>query len=468
MRKGVSRTRRAVAAVAVSMVALLATGTGANAAAPNLSVKNYFARSNASVLDVSLALPEALNSVLGAINIKNPIQQSIAFSRAIAQVDKLGDKGHGLGQMFEGTLNETLETVTKTLLGKTLPKAFAPLALVEKVVHEDLASVDLDLVKVGVSNVNASSTLKKVANGVRAIKSVSDSELLGVTVQLGADLVNTLKTVLAPVLEITDAPGSGLVDTLNGLLQPVEELAEQTLGVPLSLDLPKIVELLDQPLLHIGKIQTRTVTDYVGSTVRNASGFSRMEDISLFGIGQNALVQIEALETNTFAQVGEKASDAKANAVHKIVGLRVLDNEIGLIKGDKLALEINGKELALTDLAGINVDEVLDTVNGLLFDTLGLKITTFGTEKSATASKSFAKARTLEVKLAPNIAGNVLFDLTIAGPGSEALAQGTSILPTTFNPDAPPKTGVSTSLYLLAGPALIGMAVLVRRFALAK
>jgi hypothetical protein len=465
MRKGVSKTRRVAAAVAVSMVALLAMGTGANAAAPVLSVKNYMARSNASVLDVSLALPSALTPVLNAAKIANPIQQSIAFSRALGQVDKLGNTGHGLGQMFDGTLNETLETVTKALLNKTLPKAFAPLASIEKVVHEDLAAVNVEgLVKVGVSNVNASSTLAKLADGTQAIKSISDSELLGLTVGLTPALVDTLKGVLAPVLELTDGD-SGLINTLNGLLSPVEDLVETALGAPVSLDLPQIAELLNQPLIHIGKITTRTVTDYA-TGIRNATGHSLMENIELFGTGENALVSIKALETDTFAQVGTKASDAKATAIHKIVGLKVLDNQISLIKGDELAVVVNGKTVSLGAL-GV-ADDLIEQLNGLLFDTLGLKINVLGTEHSATASKAFAKARTLEVEIAPNIAGNVLFDLKIAGPGSEVLAQGTSSLPVSFNPDVPAKTGVSTNLYLIAGPALIGMAVLVRRFALSK
>ena len=460
MRKGVSRTRRVVAAVAVSMVALLATGTGANAALPKLSVKNYMARANASVLDVNLALPEVLNTVLGAVNIPNPIQQSISFSRALGQIDKLGDTGHGLGQMFDGSLNETLETLSTTLLGKKLPKAFAPLASVNKVVHEDLAALDLGgLIKVGISDVNASSTLANLGNGVKAVKSVSDSKLLGVTVGLTADLVNTLKGVLQPVLDLTDAPNTGLVDTINGLLSPVEDLVESTLGVGVNLDLPKIGELLSQNLVSIGVIETKTITDYA-TGVRNATGFSRMADIDLFGKGENALVHIDALTTRTFAQVGETAGAAKATAIHEIVGLRVLDNEIGLLKGDQLAVSVNGKQLALP----LNV---LDQLNSLIFDTLGLKINLLGTEKSATASKAFAKARTLEVRIAPNIAGNVLFDLTIAGPGSEVLAQG-STSPVVFDNNIPAKTGVSTNLYLLAGPALIGMAVLVRRFALSK
>lgn len=460
MRKGVGRTRRVVAAVAVSMVALLATGTGASAASPVLSVKNYAAQATASVLDVNLALPTVLNGVLTPLGIVNPISESISMSQALAQIDKTVDSGSAKAQMFLGNLDEKLETVSLALLQKKLPVAFAPLSLVEKVVHQDLAAIDLGgLIKVGISDVNASSTLKNLGNGVKAVKSVSDSKLVGVTVGLTTDLINTLKGVLQPVLDLTDAPNSGLIDTINGLLTPVEDLVETTLGVPVSLDLPKISDLLSESLVSIGVIETKTITDYA-TGVRNATGFSRMADIDLFGKGENALVHIDALTTRTFAQVGETAGAAKATAIHEIVGLRVLDNEIGLLKGDQLAVSINGKQLALP----LNV---LDQLNSLIFDTLGLKINLLGTEKSATASKAFAKARTLAVTIAPNIAGNELFNLTIQGPGSEVLAAGTNVEGKTF-PAPHPTTGVSTNLYLLAGPALIGMAVLVRRFALAK
>lgn len=473
MRKGVSKTRRLSAVVAVTMVAMLAMGTGANAALPKISVQNYVAQANASVLDVKLALPTVLNSVLGAAGIANPIKESISFSRAIGQVDKLGDKGHGLGQMFEGTLDKTLEAVLALqpepveLVKKKLPKAFAPLGLVEKVVHEDLMALDVEgLVKVGISEVNASSTLSKLADGTRAIKSASDSKLAGITVGLTPALVDTLKGVLQPVLDVTDAPDTGIVDTLNGLLSPVEDLVETTLGVPVSLDLPKIGELLSQPLISIGLIETKSNTGFA-SNVRNATGFSRMVDIDLFGKGDNALVHIDALTTKTFAQVGVNAADRKATAIHEIAGLRVLNNTIGLIKGDQLAINVNGKEIALTDLAGVNLDAVLDQLNGLLFDTLGLKINVLGTSKSVNATTSTAKARTIEVGIAPNIAGNVLFDLSIAGPGSDVLAQANIV--GSDSPPAPhPTTGVATNAYLLAGPALIGMAVLVRRFALSK
>ncbi|MEX2557061.1 MAG: hypothetical protein WEB06_15720 [Actinomycetota bacterium] len=467
MRKGVSKTRRLSAVVAVTMVAMLAMGTGANAALPTISVRNYVAQANASVLDVKLALPTVLNTVLGAADIANPIEQSISFSRALGQVDKLGDKGHGLGQMFDGTLNTTLETLSTALLGKKLPKAFAPLALVEKVVHEDLLALDVQgLVKVGISEVNASSTLNKLADGTRAIKSTSDSKLAGITVGLTPALVDTLKGVLQPVLNETDAPDTGIVDTLNGLLTPVEQLVETTLGVPVNLDLPKIGELLSQPLISIGLIETKSATDFA-SNVRNATGFSRMVDIDLFGKGENALVHIDALTTKTFAQVGVNAADRKATAIHEIAGLRVLNNTISLIKGDQLAINVNGKEIALTDLAGIDLDAVLDQLNGLLFDTLGLKINVLGTSKSVNATTSQAKARTIEVGIAPNIAGNVLFDLSIAGPGSDVFAQAN--IAGSSSPPAPhPTTGVATNAYLLAGPALIGMAVLVRRFALSK
>ncbi len=417
MRKGESRTRRVVAAVAVSMVALLAMGTGANAAISKVSVKNYVARANASVLDISLALPAALDSVLGAAGLDSKIEQSIAFSRALGQVDKLGDTGHGLGQMFDGTLNDTLETLSTTLLGKKLPIAFAPLSAVEKLVHEDLAALDVEgLVKVGVASVNASSKLDTLAGGVKAIKSVSDSELLGLTVGLTPQLVDILTGVLQPVLDLTDAPNTGLIDTINGLLGPVEDLVESTLGVGVNLDLPKIGELLNQPLVKIGKITTRTVTDYA-TGVRNATGYSLMENIELFGTGDNALVSIKALQTDTFAQVGEAAGSTKASAVHKILGLKVLDNEIGLLKGDQLAVSVNGKQLALP----VNV---LDQLNTLLFDTLGLKINLFGTEESTKAGQAFAKARTLEVRIAPNIAGNVLFDLAIARPRLRGIRSG--------------------------------------------
>ena len=104
------------------------------------------------------------------------------------------------------------------------------------------------------------------------------------------------------------------------------------------------------------------------------------------------------------------------------------------------------------------------TLNPLLESTLGLSIDVLGTKKTATATHAFAEANTLKIGLAP--LGGALFDLTVAGPSSMAEISGSSVLPTKL-PAPLPTTGVPTTAYFLAGPALLGLAVLVRRFSLA-
>jgi hypothetical protein len=453
MRKGISGwSRRFAAVLAVSVVTLFVTGTGAGAVTVP-QIVNYVADGSAQVLDVSLDLG-ALNGVVdtigGVAGIKSPITQRISFSNAFGQVDKLGDKGTGLGQLTDGTLNPLLETVSNTVLKKALPRVFATLGEVAK--HADLAALDLGgLVKIGVSDVNAVSGMKSIADGLRVIESKSDSKLLGVSVDLGAGLTDTLKGILKPVLDLTDAPG-GLVDTLNGILNTVDTTLDPLLApiVDLDLTLPKVEQLLSQPLLTVGLIQTGSETSYSGPA-RIAKGLSRMVDIDVFGKGANALVHIDSLSTETFAQIG--GSNPVATAINRVAGLKILNNNIDLTNG---ILTVNNKPLQLP----LNL---MDTLNKLVVDTLGLEIDVLGTNtfKAPNGLEASAEANTIKIGLAPL----GLFKLGIKGPGSKAYVAGSGVNPVSF-PNPGGRTGVADTTYLLAGPLLIGVAILVRRFAL--
>jgi hypothetical protein len=452
MRKGVSGwSRRFAAVLAVSVVTLFVTGTGAGAVTVP-QIANYVADGSAQVLDVSLDLG-ALNGVvdtLGSVaGIKSPITQRISFSNAFGQVDKLGDKGTGLGQLTEGTLNPTLETVANLLpgrAGKGLPRVFATLG--EALKADSLAAINLqDLVKVGVSDVDAVSTSKVIEGGLRVIESKSNSKLLGVSVDLGAGLTSQVQGLL-------DSTGlgetvNGLVDTLNGLLKStVEPLVDSV--VDLDLTLPKVEQLLSQPLLTVGLIQTGSETTFSGPA-RIAKGLSRMVDIDVFGKGANALVHIDSLSTETFAQIG--GSSPVATAINKVVGLKILNNQIDLTNG---ILTVNKTPIQLP----LNL---MDTLNELVVDTLGLKIDVLGTNtfKRPDGLEASAEANTIKIELAP--LGLVKFG--IKGPGSKAYVAG-NIEGAPLPSRTPPRTGVADTTYLLAGPMLIGVAILVRRFSL--
>lgn len=452
MRKGVSGVRRLAAILSVSLVTLLVTGTGAGAAvAPKLV--NYSSVGTGQVLGLHIQLPDALDSVLGAAHLSSKIDQVVSFSRSIGAVDKVSNIGTGKGLVMDGTLNPLLDSVAQALRGKALPSVFATLG--ETLKHDSLAEINdpTGLLHVGVMEVNAVSSLKTAADGLKAVVSHSDSRILGLKVDLGTQLTSTLKSVLAPVLEKTDGAG-GLINTINSGLDTVENTVNSTLGLDLNLDLPQLESLLSQPLVSVGVIETGSDTGLAG-IARTAKGVMRLANIDLLGSGDNALVHIDSLSTETGVSIDGTKGGAAADAVSRIVGLKVLGNAIDLTKG---ALKINGKSFALP------LDTVLAPLTELLKTTLGLKIDLFSTSKSATATHAVAEAKTLSISLAP-LNGALGLSVGIDGPLSMAEVQGSTVKDVSFNKPLP-TTGVPTTAYFLAGPALLGMAVLVRKFAL--
>jgi hypothetical protein len=452
MRKGVSGVRRIAAILSVSLVTLLVTGTGAGAAvAPKLV--NYSSVGTGQVLGLHIQLPSALDSVLGAAHLSSKIDQVVSFSRSIGQVDKTANVGTGLGQVMDGTLNPLLDSIANIAFQKTLPRVFATLG--ESVKHDTLAEINdpTGLLHVGVMEVNAVSSLKTAADGLKGVVSHSDSKILGLKIDLGTQLTSTLKSVLQPVLDVTDSTG-GLIDTINTGLNTVENTVNSTLGLDLNLDLPKLESLLSQPLVTVGLIETGSDTGLAG-IARTAKGVTRLANVDVLGSGDNALVHIDSLSTETGVSIDGTKGGAAADAVSRILGLKILGNTIDLTKG---ALKVNGKSFALP------LDTVLTPLTELLKTTLGLKIDLFSTSKSASATHAVAEAKTLSISLAP-LNGALGLSLGIDGPLSMAEVQGSTVqeleLPTPL-----PTTGVPTTAYFLAGPALLGMAVLVRKFAL--
>jgi hypothetical protein len=451
MRKGVSGMRRIAAVLSITTVALLVTGTGAGAVtAPKLV--DFSAVGSGQVLNIDLQLPSALNALLQPAGLSNHITEAVSFSRSIGSVDrKVGNAGSGLGQMLDGTLNPVLETVTKTTLGKALPRVFATLG--ESLKTDSLQSIDVqDVLHLGVMEVSAVSKLQNAADGAQAVVSNSTSKLLGLKIDLGSQLTSTLTSVLQPVLDVTDKSG-GLIDQINTGLQPVEDLVNQTLGTNLTLDLPKLAELLDRPLLSIGLIETGSDTGLAG-LARTAQGVTRMANIDVFGTGDNALLHIDSLTSTAKASLGGSAP--VADAVNKIVGLKVLGNSIDLTKD---ALTVGGKSFSLP------IDSVVEPLTKLLADTLGLKIEVLSTSKKVTATSASAEANTLKIGLNP-LDGALGLGLTVTGPNSTALVQASTVKGVKI-PGPLPTTGVPTTAYFLAGPALLGLAVLVRRYSLA-
>jgi hypothetical protein len=453
MRKGVSGVRRIAAILSVSLVTLLVTGTGAGAAvAPK--IVNYSSVGTGQVLSLKLQLPDALKTVLGAAGLSNNIEQVVSFSRSIGQVDKAAKIGTGLGQVMDGTLNPLLDSVAKTAVGKTLPRVFATLG--DTLQHDSLIELTdpAGLVHVGVMEVNAVSSLKTAADGLKAVVSHSDSSIVGLKVDLGSALKNALGDTLDPVIDQVDGLVNTINDGLTTLLNTNAQLKSVVEGLGIDLQLPQLSDVLSRPLVSVGLIQTSSDTGLKG-IARTAAGTTSLANVNILGDSiDNAVVHIDSLTTDTSVAIDGTKGGAVANAVTHIAHLKVLGLEVDLTKD---LLKVGNLSVPLP------VNDVLAPLQQLLAQTLGLKIDILGSHKSASATHAVAEANTVKISLAP--LNGALGVWEVAGPQSMAEISGSTVKEATF--DSPlPTTGVPTTAYFLAGPALLGMAVLVRRFAL--
>lgn len=479
MLKGVSGVRRIAAILSIGLVTLLVTGPGAGAAAP-VDLSQYSAIGSGQVLNVKLTLPkavtDAVNVVLGAVplpsgdlSLPQTIDETISVSRSIGGMVNGKVTGSSIGRMFDGSLDKTvLEPVVSTVFperaGKGLPIAEAVLGGVEHAV-DSLANLEIPaaapLIKLGLMNVEADST---PVQNVKAALSSGKSTLANITVDLAPQIKALLKEAAAPLTTITD---NTLIPQLNSLLGTITGTLEEALDIQVNLELPKIADLLDRPLLHIGKIETSSSTDALGR-VRSATGFSRITNLNIFGTSaENALVHVGVLTSDVSAAIDGTAAGAKATAIQEIAGLSVLDNEIAVFN-DKI--KVLNKEIPVSLEA---VSDVLNQVTGLVGQTLGLSIKTFSTHKQASAMYSTASSQTLKIGFHPNITGvGELLGLDIEAPSALAEVAGDSVRgvplpgPCVGSQCAP--TGVADTAYLLVGPMLLGGALMVRRFALSK
>ena len=471
MRKGVFGVRRLAAILTVSLVAVIATGSVAGASTVDLS--KYSAVGSGQVLNVKLTLPpavvSALNTVLGAVNLPTghvslpaTIDETIGFSRSIGGMVANQVSGTSIGQMFNGTLDKpVLEPVVNTLfperIGKALPVANATLGKVESAA-DSLKNIDVaGMVHLGLMTVSADSTRVKNA---AAAHSDASSTLANLRIDLSQQLKDLLKQVAAPLTNVTD---NTLIPQLNGLLGGVTDTLNQVLGTTVNLQLPKIAELLDRPLLYIEKIHTASSTDAIGR-LRAADGLSEITNINIFGdSAENALVHINVLTSKAHAAIDGTAKGAEAKATQEIAKVSVLGNDL-VIENNKIT--VLGKTIPVSLQ---QVSDVLNQVTGLVGQTLGLKITAFATSATKSAMYSQASSQTLAISFHPQIAGlGELLGLDITAPSAVAEVAGDSVKALCIGPrcNPLPTTGVPTTTYFVLGAALMGMAVVVRRFAL--
>lgn len=454
MRNGVRWSRRVAAGISLSLVTLVATGTGAGAATAGLD--SYSALASGTTLALSVKLPPALDSVLNIAKLSSNITERVSFSNATGQKNKQASSGSALGRVFQGTLDPLLLDVSRLVgyQGAKLPEAEQRMGVNQKAVAVDMAKVDVPaenpIVHVGVAEARAQSN--RVGN---AVFSSSRSTLLGVQVDLTSVLsASQIQSLLQPVIDTFDGTSSspGLIGQINQALQPVEDTLNSTLGTKLDLALPKISTLLDKPLVSIGLIESISETGAKG-LARTAHGLTRLANVDMLG----GFIHADSIVIDAFAQIDGTAATAKATkATQRILGLRVGNNVINL---NTNSLEVAGKTIELPT----------GTVS--LFETaladLGFKASIGKRSTIAQPFHARSEASSLHLELAPKVlaaGNNALFAVTVDGPTALAEVAGANVLGAKFTP----RTGVPSTLFWLAGPALFGLAIVVRRFALSR
>jgi hypothetical protein len=452
MRNGVGWARRLATGIAISLVAVMAMGGTAGAAT---SLKSYSATASGTTFNVSVQLPAALgavlNNVLGAGN-SSKIEERISFSNATSNVvEGKAPLGSAFGQVFKGTLDNLLLQVAKTPLigytGAKLPEASA--ALGQKTA-QSMKAIELLDGAIDIKIAEATAESKKYATNPSLVNSKSESRLLGIKVGLPKtlDLENLLKP-LTDVLEgDTSNPNDGLLGTINGALKGIGD----TLSVPLAL--PSVSPFLKGDLVKVGVIESVSETGATGAS-RWANAVTKLAGVELLG----GYVTVDVITTRAHAVIDGTAAGAR-NTVASV--------DLATVKlGKTTLLNLNTRELTV---AGKTIEIPLDLNDQLkgLIDILGVKVSLAPKPtiiRNATHAR--AAASSLHIEVAPKLAGGeALLSVALDGPAAVADVRGSNVLGITTV--AHPRTGVSDQLFLLVGPALLGLAIVTRRFVLAK
>lgn len=502
MRSGGKTARRLMAALALSVVAFAAAGP---ASAVRVPLDTWSGRATGSVVELSVRLPAILQSAFDTLNLESPlpatIQDKVVHSLADAQWrwgDAGSTAGHGLGELLDATNG----TLGKTING-IVPLPRADVSLDQPAEMASLLTVD-QIPGVSIAAGEVAAKARKLAAKVIDSKGASSIVDLRITLgdliaalPAGQDEINSAIDTLLGVLYGSEANPEPLRDGLVPALQTQLDAAKEALksaGVDiegatgLDLTLPTITraDLLDKPLLAIGLIQsTSTVTDGTGSLAgyKVAKARSIVKDISVLG----GLVRIEALIAEAGVAANGRPGQAKLlPAVQKLVGVTVGSNRIEIGDFTRLTgITINGKNVDLTKL-GVPAD-VVATISSLyetlLTQVVGLALSVPPVEQGVQETRLMQKAHqyvtALNLRVAPlsepvmgvdlSAAAALLptIDVKFSTANAEIGSTPLTALPVCIGV-CNPVTGVPMSAYWVLGPALLGAAVLVRRFALAK
>jgi hypothetical protein len=343
--------------------------------------------------------------------------------------------------------------------------------------------------------VNVKLGLSGLFGQVPALASVKTA-IQQLTDQLNTQVIGQINSVLGPVITqlqdtIATTPLAPVQDELNklitlkGVLNAIPDLTQADL-VDLS-----VLTAGANVVNHVGASGAMGVLSTSNSQIANL-------DILKLGSG-NGWAHIDAISllTKAFANgvksdaIAEAKSSATGGDIGGLLGLHISNADLAdLLNGTALSKTLTG----VLQKAGVPTDQVAQLTGAvnMLYKIAGISVENVGTSLVKTASFASAKAGTLKITVAPQIPvlGDLLTSLTsgtaaasalnlnavkyvpsgivlsIEAPNASAASGiGARVLSKTF-PGPKARTGVGTPFAIAF--VLIGAAVLVKRFALAK
>jgi hypothetical protein len=457
------------------------------------------------------ALPAQLTSLLSTVGNLDEVV-SLNHGEVMHGVTKSVDHALGFANPLTGTLDSVLKTlgVNSTAVSSSCTKnagctSSNPLPSQLQNGLNIALPAGLGSIKIA----GAQSLTSNVLN-TQNLTGLVDIKL-GLSGLLGTG--GALAPVGAAIKQLTDTLNTQVITAVNGALGPVIDqlngAIQQTPLAPVKAELDKLItlnkvinaipdltkaDLLDLSVLTAGANVVKAV-GASGATGIMSSSNSKIANLDILKLGNaNGWAHVDAINLATKAFADGVKADSIASAVQSITGGN-LGGLLGLhISNGDLADLLNGKALTSTlqqvlKQANVpaNVGDSLVGAVKMLYNIAGITVENVGTQIVKQANFASAKAGTLKITVAPklpvlgslsSLAGGAVpsldsikyvstgIALQIELPNSSAMsAMGATVLPVHFNtPHA--RTGVGTPFALAF--ILIGAAILVKRYALAK